>query len=61
MIFITGKAIYFLRNKCKHIYQVKIPFIDINNVFDINSLEGSNTLVSLTFMTWLNSIHKEVN
>jgi hypothetical protein len=32
MIFDTGKAIHFLKNKCKLTYYVKTPFFDAKNV-----------------------------
>lgn len=60
MIFNSGKAIYFLRNKCKVIYHVKTAFIDVKNIHEISN-EGSNTLVSPIFMNWLNAVHEEVN
>ena len=32
MIFDTGKAIYFLRNKCQVKYNIKTPFFEAKNV-----------------------------
>lgn len=56
MIFITGKTIYFLRNRCKIIYNVKIPFLDTKGL--IGEGQGLN-LPALT--AWLTAVHEEVN
>lgn len=34
MIFSTGKAIHFLLNRCKVLYQVKTPFLDLSTLAD---------------------------
>lgn len=60
MIFNTGKAIYFLINKCKVLYNVKTPFIETKNIENI-SAEGSNTIISPIFMTWLRTVYNEVS
>lgn len=59
MIYNSGKAINFLKNK-RNIYNVKTPFFKAENVENIG-FEGSNTLMSSAFMNWLTTVHKEVN
>ena len=59
-IFIVGKSIFFLRNRCKIIYEVKTPFIDTKTILEVGQ-KNTNLLVSTAFTEWLNSIHSEVS
>ena len=56
MIFSAGKAIYFLINKCKVLYQVKTPFIDTRDLATLTAA-SSNSLVSSAFLGWLRTVH----
>lgn len=60
MIFSAGKAIYFLINKCKVLYQVRTPFIDTRDLATLTAA-SSNSLVSPAFMGWLRAVHDEIN
>lgn len=60
MIFSAGKAIYFLINKCKVLYQVRTPFIDTRDLAAL-SAASSNSLVSPAFLGWLRAVHDEIN
>lgn len=56
MIFSTGKAIHFLLNRCKVLYQVKTPFLETNTLAD-----NANSLLTGPFRTWLETVHGEVS
>lgn len=56
MIFSAGKAIYFLINKCKVLYQVRTPFIDTRDLASLTAA-SSNSLVSPAFLGWLRTVH----
>jgi hypothetical protein len=55
MIFSTGKAIHFLLNRCKVLYQVRTPFLDLSH------LEDPAALLAGPFRSWLTELHAEVS
>jgi len=55
MIFSTGKAIHFLLNRCKVLYQVKTPFLDLSTLAD------PAELLAGPFRSWLSQLHGEVS
>jgi gamma-tubulin complex component 3 len=55
MIFSTGKAIHFLLNRCKVLYQVRTPFLDLS------ALADPAALLAGPFRTWLTALHAEVS
>lgn len=53
MIFSTGRALHFLVNRCKVLYQVRTPFLE-------GPIE-SGSLLGGPFRTWLEKVHGEVS
>ena len=58
-IFMTGKNVFFLRIKCKVLYDMKTPFLEMADI--VTSSKNTNLLVSQKFTQWLNDMHDEVN
>ena len=54
-IFMTGKNVFFLRNRCKVLYKIQTPFFETSNI--VTTSKNTNLLASNKFTTWLNQVH----